>query len=235
MKQEDFVYIAPDGARYEMIHHMTRPWWKSEEEYAPILHWHPTKVAWEFLRRSPEYFRRYYTWKWHRSDALMKEVGKNHPSWKLQDNLAQKVLEDFGIDPNWPPPSPNSSEFCPIFIDQISPQGKQIITTLGSLNKRPQRDLESLAGEIYPIASGGNWPRRQLGKPNRKAHRRQQLVIYLRLLDAQTSDASSDMIRNYISYYYKYSREDAQKRIQAHRRAAKDMAKSGYRKLAASP
>jgi hypothetical protein len=235
MKQEDFVYIAPDGVRYEMIHHMTRPWWKSEEEYAPILHWHPTRIAWEFLRRNPKYFKRYYTWKWHRSEALMKGVESDHPSWKFQDDLARKVREDFGIDPNWPLPSPDSPALHPIFIDQISPQGSQIITTLGSLNKRPQRDLETLVGKIYPIVPGGNWQRRQLEKPSRKAHRRQQLIIYLRLLDAKTSGASSELIRNFIPYYHIYSKEDAQRRLYGHWRAAKRMVTTDYRKLAASP
>lgn len=235
MRQEDFVYIAPDGAKYEMIHSMTRPWWKSEKEYAPILQWHPSRIAWEFLRRNPEYFRRYYSWKWHRSTALERGVEESHPLWKTQDNMALKMLRDFGLDPNWLPPSPNSSDFCPVFRDQIAPQGRQTIATPGSLKRMTDKELEALTGVIYPIVPGRNWPRRKSGPPPKTAHRRQQLVNYLRLLDADTNAASADEIRMYVEEYRSLSREQALARIRTHRHAAKQMVEADYRKLAASP
>ncbi|MBK3736775.1 DUF2285 domain-containing protein [Azospirillum brasilense] len=235
MKQEDFVYIAPDGAKYEMIHSMTRPWWRSEVEYLPILQWHPVKIAWEFLRRNPDYFKRYYSWKWHRSIALENGFGNGHPSWKIQDNMAQKILHDFGIDPNWLPPSPNSSDFCPVFREQIAPQGGQIIATLNSLTRMAEEDLWKLTGTFYPIVPGKNWPRRKSGPPQKKAHCRYQLVNYLRLLDAKTNNASADEIRIYVSQYRSLSREQALARIRAHWHAARRMVEAGYRKLAASP
>ncbi|NYZ16872.1 hypothetical protein HL658_30375 [Azospirillum sp. RWY-5-1] len=235
MKQKDFIYIAPDGAKYEMIHAMTRPWWKSEQEYIPILEWHPNKIAWEFLRRSPEYFTRYHTWKWHRSTALEGGVDMNHASWKAQEGMAWKIQKDFGLDPNWSPPSPYASDFCPIFIDQVSPQGSQIITTLGSLDRMPDDKIQLLTGEIYLISPGGNWPRRKTARPHRKAHCRHQLMNYLRLLDAKTNDANAEMIRIYISEYRNLPREQALARIRAHWYAARRMVEVGYRKLAASP
>lgn len=234
MKQEDFVYIAPDGTRYEMIHSMTRPWWKSEEEYVPILEWHPTRIAWEFLRRSQEYFRRYYSWKWYRSIALESCVDESHSSWKAQENMALKILNDFGLDPNWLPPCPNSPELYPVFKYQISQQSRQIITTMGSLDRMSGKDLATLSGKIYPITPGRNWPRRKSGPSPKKAHRRQQLVNYLRLLDADTNEALADEIRTYVAQYRSLSREQALARIRAHRHAAKRMTVAGYRKLAAS-
>ncbi len=234
MKQEDFVYIAPDGARYEMIHSMTRPWWRSEEEYVPMLQWHPTRIAWEFLRRNPEYFRKFYSWKWHRSIALENCVEESHPSWKDQEKMALKILHEFGLDPNWLPPSPNSTDFCPVFKDQIAPQGRQIITTMGSLNRMDDENMATLKGHIYPIVPGGNWPRRKNGTPPKKAHCRQQLMSYLRLLDAKTNSASSDEIRIYVAEYRSLSREQALARIRTHWHAARRMTATGYRKLAAS-
>lgn len=218
-----------------MIHSMTRPWWRSEEEYAPILQWHPTRIAWEFLRRNPEYFRRYYSWKWHRSTALESGVEEGHPSWKAQDRMAQKIQRDFGLDTNWLPPSPNSSNFCPVFRDQVAPQGRQIIATFDSLNRMKNEDFAALTGTIYPIVPGGSWPRKKSGLPQKKAHCRRQLVNYLRLLDAKTNDASTDEIRIYVSQYRSLSREQALARIRAHWHAARRMVEAGYRKLAASP
>lgn len=229
------MYVAPDGATYEMPHHLTRPWWKSSEEYAPILDWEPTKIAWEFLRRNPLYFKAYYTWKWHRSDALTKGVSKRHPLWKLQEKLAKQVASDFGLDPDFLPASPNSSDFCPLFAEQPSPPADQAVITIDSLVNKRGHILESMRGKFHIINPGGSWPRRRAGNPVRRAHRRQQIVTYLRLLDADAAGAPSDMIRAFISCYRFLPRECAQKRLDNHRRAARRMVASGYRLLAASP
>lgn len=234
MKQEEFVYVAPDGIRYEMDHFRTRPWWKSELEYLPIIKQHPSKIAWEFLRRNPKYCRKYYEWKWNKSQALDACVLPDHPLWVKEKNMAREIQIEFGIDPICGLPSPDFPHTAPIFIDQVFPSDDQYITTFESLVKKSDEFFWGIHKNVYFITPGESWPRRKVGPTKRRAHRRHQLINYLRLLDARAKEAPMELIRFHIAEYRKLPKEQAHKRIHAHWRAAKQMAMSGYRKLAAS-
>ncbi len=234
MNPEEFVYIAPDGTRYEMDHWRTRPQWLVIFDYLPILEQHPSQIAWEFLRRNPNYYRKYCEWKWLRSMCLEVCVPLDHPIYIKQIEMENDIREEFNIDPVSSLPSPDFPVTPPIFADQPFPVDEQYITTIEAFRKKSVDYLLSTRKKIYFMNPGGNWPKHKSETSKRRAHRRKQLITYLRLLDAKADNASMDMIWSNIDDYRHLSKEQAYKRIYAHWRAAKHMAMTGYRKLAAS-
>lgn len=274
MNPRDFIYVAPDGVTYEMNRHTARPWWKSEKEYLEISSKSYAQIAWEFLRRNPDYFRDYHELKWIIGTKLTTDINDAKEIRSIldyEDRLARKLANKYGLDPEYYPPSPTSSRFCPLFAKQTVTNNDQRVRFIddnrgnqsenaGKINDfiAPSsmiggtitvtdniisygRGDELLVSEIdsrgirnFITARGRNWPRRRGESSERKAHRRRQIIIYLRIIDAKSCGASSSDIRTWISCYHGIPREAAQGALDNHWRAAKRMLASGYLKLAAS-
>lgn len=95
-------------------------------------------------------------------------------------------------------------------------------------------DLPEHSNSYYFVERGMGWPRRKTSAPMHRAHRRAELTIYLRLLDAKAAGATSKLIRTWIEHYHGMPPEAAQKALDTHWAKAKRMAEVGYLKLAAS-
>jgi hypothetical protein len=209
-----FLFVSPDGEK-RWLRAADRPWWADEEEYLPVLGYTYQGIAWELLRRNPAYFCHY--WEWKAARRIDTTSGRAE-----ERRLRHQISERFGLDPMWAPMPPYQPyPTIPRFIDEPIqartelPAGRNV--TVQTFTK----------DEIAAIQKRGAPPRQK------KANVRRQLVTYLRLLDAKAIYTPIELI---LSFVYPFMDPvSARQTYNNHWRAAKRMAESGYRQLAARP
>jgi hypothetical protein len=223
MNWNSFTFLAPDGWETKLNHLFDRPFWKSADEYTPILRYPFQGIAWEFLRRNPDYFTSFHSWKYARSIANGARVGKSDPVWADEARQHQELCSRFGLDPIWGPVPPDKPyPTIPRFIDEPVRQISEF--PMGSI--AAIRELSD--NELAAITCRGI-----IKKFDGKINLRHQLVIYIRLLDAKAS--GSPLRRTCAFVYGGIEAHTARQTYNNHWRAAKQMALSGYRRLAARP
>jgi len=217
------------------------PAWTSSQPYDYLKDANDKQWGWELLRRNPFYVRDYNEWKWFHSQYNAGLNGRYCVTLKELHELSREITDKYGLSAEEYPLSPSFPRPPLVSKERFGRRSSVLRVSINNNiefdTRMPDSPTYTIIA-IYPDAPKNeqistfnhyyNYMRDELGlnKPKPPCRTRDELVRYLRILDAKASWATNTEIVEVL--YKDHQGTPLSKRLSRDYKRARELSLAGY-------